>query len=246
LIKIIQISELIDVVAVANSHESRDITMKTTITIFERPDRSAVTQTLLLCGILSSAWYVIINVYVPTQYLGYSLSSLTVSELSAIGAPTRKLWVMLVALYPLLFTAFGIGVIQVAGTSKALRSVGWLIIGYSIFNVYWPPMHQRGTAPTLTDTLHIVWAAVTVMLMIAMMLVGSFAFSRTFRIYTLFSVAAHFVFGVLTGLQAPNIPINGPTPWIGTWERINIGVFMLWVIVFSIVLMRKEPNRESL
>jgi len=220
--------------------------MKSVIAIPQRSDHRNVTMALLFCGIMSSVWYVMINAYVPTQYPGYSLSSLTVSELSAIGAPTRKLWIMLVALYPLLFAMFGLGVFRSAGASKALHAVGWLMISYSIVNIYWPPMHQRGADPTLTDTLHIVWAEVTVVLMVVMMLVGAFAFGYAFRFYTLISISLQFLFGILTGLEAPNIPTNGPTPWIGTWERINIGVFMLWVIVLSLALMRKKSNGNSL
>jgi len=27
------------------------------------------------------------------------------------------------------------------------------------------------------------------------------------------------------------------TPWVGIWERINIGVFLLWVVVLAITLL---------
>jgi len=50
---------------------------------------------------------------------------------------------------------------------------------------------------------------------------------------------------VLTGLDAPNIPTNGPTPWIGVWERINIGIFMAWVMVLAIALLRTETAPDS-
>jgi hypothetical protein len=202
-------------------------------------------RVLITCGILSSFWYVSINIYVPMQYEDYSMSSLTVSELSAIGAPTRQLWVLLVLVYPILFGAFGLGVLKSANGrgkkgNRFLRIVGGLIIAYSVFNIYWPPMHQRGIVPTLTDTLHIVWAGVTVLFMIVMMVAGAAAFGHRFRIYTMISIALHIVFGILTSMEAPNIPINGPTPWIGVWERINIATFMLWVIVLAVVLLRRE------
>jgi hypothetical protein len=198
---------------------------------------------LLACGILSSLWYVALNIYVPTQYNGYSLSSLTVSELSAIGAPTRMLWVSLVIAYPLLFAAFGWGILQSDKTNHSLRIVGWLIIAYCVFNIYWPRMHQRGFEPTLTDSLHIAWAIVTVLTMITMMGLGAMAFGKRFRAYTIVSIFLHIVFGILTSLDASNIPVNGPTPWIGIWERINIGIFMLWVIVLATVLLRDENNK---
>lgn len=197
-------------------------------------------KALLTCGMLSSLWYVAINIYVPTQYEGYSLSSLTVSELSAIGAPTRLLWVLLALLYPLVFGAFGWGVLLSAGLNRPLRVVGGLIIAYCVFNLYWPPMHMRGVEPTWTDTLHITWASITVLFMMTMMGFGAAAFGRPFRVYTIISITVHIVFGVLTSLEAPNIPTNGPTPWIGVWERINIAVFMLWVIVLAIFLLRRK------
>jgi hypothetical protein len=31
---------------------------------------------------------------------------------------------------------------------------------------------------------------------------------------------------------------NLPTPWIGLWERINISVFVLWVVVLATMLWR--------
>ncbi len=51
-------------------------------------------------------------------------------------------------------------------------------------------------------------------------------------------------FGVLTGIDAPRINANLPTPWIGVRERINIGVYMFWVVMLSIALLRgRAPLR---
>jgi hypothetical protein len=197
---------------------------------------------LLGCGILSSAWYIAINIYVPLQYEGYDLLSLSVSELSAIGAPTRQLWVLLMILYPLAFGAFGWGVIQSAKSNRPLRIVGWLIVAYCAFNLYWPPMHQRGIQPSLTDTLHIAWAMITVLTMWVMMGFGAAAFGIRFRIYTILSIALHIIFGLLTGLDAPNIPTNGPTPLLGVWERINIAIFLIWVVVLALAILRKQRH----
>jgi hypothetical protein len=61
---------------------------------------------LLVCGILSSLLYVAMNVIAAILYEGYSSASQTVSELSAIGAPTRPLWLLLGIPYTLLATAF--------------------------------------------------------------------------------------------------------------------------------------------
>ena len=212
--------------------------------IISRNDTRLMKKALLWSGIFSSLWYVIINVYVPTQYPGYSISSYTVSELSAIGAPTRLLWVLLVVFYPLLLAGFGWGIIRSAGGNRLLSLVGGMIIAYCIFNFYWPPMHMRGNEPALTDTLHILWSVVTVLMMIVMMGFGAGTLGRWFRIYTIASLALLMLFGILTGVEARNIPGNEPTPLIGIWERINIALFMLWIAVLALLLLKKGRERD--
>jgi hypothetical protein len=52
------------------------------------------------------------------------------------------------------------------------------------------------------------------------------------------------VFGVLTFRDAPRIVANLPTPLIGVWERINIGVFLLWVVALAIALLRVQDKYQ--
>lgn len=204
-------------------------------------------KTLLACGILSSLWYFVINMIVPMHYSGYSSVTQTVSELSAINAPTRVLWVLLVMPYPLLYSAFGWGVLQSAGNNRPLRMAGTLIIIYSVMNFYWPPMHQRTVIAagggTLSDTLHIAWAMMTLVFNMLIMGCGAAALGKQFRLITLVTFLVFIVFGVLIAIETPGIRANLPTPGIGTWERLNIGAFMSWVIVLSIFLVRKDKNR---
>jgi hypothetical protein len=61
-----------------------------------------VRAALLVCGILSSLVYAAMLVVVPAAWAGYSSASQTVSELSAVGAPTRSFWIWLAGLYTLL------------------------------------------------------------------------------------------------------------------------------------------------
>jgi hypothetical protein len=201
-------------------------------------------KNLLICGILSSLLYVLMNILAPMEFEGYSMSSQTVSELSAIDAPTRSSWVFLAVLYILLFAAFGLGVGKSAAGNRQLRIVARLIIVYAIINAYWPPMHLRGNEPTLTDTLHIVWAMVTLTLMMLIMGFGAAALGRSFRFYTIVTFVVFLTFGILIGTEAPGIPKNLPTPRIGIWKRVNIGAYMLWVIVFAIALLRRQKVVE--
>ena len=67
---------------------------------------------------------------------------------------------------------------------------------------------------------------------------GAAAFGRRFRIYSMASLAALVVFGCLTFRDASALSANLPTPWLGVWERINIGVFLLWVVVLAVSTLR--------
>ncbi|SMO77914.1 DUF998 domain-containing protein [Solitalea koreensis] len=209
-----------------------------------RHDTAIMRKALLTCGILSSLWYVAINIFVPMMYDEYSMASLTVSELSAIGASTRIVWVLLAMLYLLLLIAFGWGVLKSSGRSRQLRIAGNLIIAYCIMNFYWPPMHQREVIAagggTLTDTLHIIWAMMTLLFNIFLMGFGAAALGKRFRIYTIATWLVFIVFGILTFMESPGIEANLPTPHIGLWERINMGAFLLWIIVFAFVLLKIE------
>lgn len=202
---------------------------------------------LLVCGILSSLLYVAMNIFVAMQFEGYSSVSQTVSELSAIGAPTRALWISLGALYTLLVLAFGLGVWLSAGRNRPLRGAAGLLLAYGVVGFVWPfaPMHLRGTEITLTDTMHIVLAMITVPLMLLAVGFGAAAFGKYFRIYSITTIVILVVFGALTGLAGPRIAANLPTPWIGVWERISIGVFLLWVVVLATALLRARVERPQ-
>ena len=199
---------------------------------------------LLVSGILSSLLYVGMTVFIAMQWEGYSSASQTISELSAIDAPTRSLWVPPAELYTALVTAFGLGVWISADRILALRIVGGLIVVYGALGLVWPfaPMHLREALAagggTLSDTMHIVLASVTVVLMMLAMAFAAATFGRRFRLYSIASLVILMVFGALTFLEAPGISANLPTPWIGVWERINVGVFLLWVVVLATMLLR--------
>jgi len=201
-------------------------------------------QTLLVCGVLSSVLYVAMTVLVAMQWEAYSSASQTISELSAIGAPTRWLWAVPGAIYTLLVTTFGWGVWKSAGRSRSLRLAGGLIAAYGALGVLWPfaPMHLRETLAagggTLSDTMHLVLASATVLLMLLAIGAAAAAFGIWFRVYSLATLAILAAFGALTFLDAPRLSANLPTPWIGVWERINVGVFLLWVVVLATTLLR--------
>ena len=205
-------------------------------------------KSLLICGILSSLLYIAMNVFIPTLYEGYSSVSQTVSELSAIGAPTRPLWFVLGIIYTLLVTAFGVGIWQSASQNRSLRIIGVLMTIWGVIGLTWSPMHQREVIAagggTFTDTWHIVMSMITLVMMSLMIGFGAAALGKRFRIYSLITIIAFIIFGILIGTEAPGISTNHATPMIGVWERINIGVFMLWVVVLAIVILHTKKKKS--
>jgi hypothetical protein len=67
---------------------------------------------------------------------------------------------------------------------------------------------------------------------------------RPFRLYSIATLATFVVFGTLTFMEGPRLAANLPTPWIGLWERVNIGVWLLWVVVLAVVLLRRPPHQD--
>lgn len=206
---------------------------------------------LLSCGIVSSLLYIGMNIFVPMQYPGYSSVTQTISELSAIDAPTAPLWVPLGIAYTLLMTAFGWGLWLSAVGNRPLKIAGALMTAYGIIGLAWAvaPMHQREVLAvgggTISDTMHLVMATVSSLFMMTAMGFGAAAFGKKFRIYTIATILALLVFGALTGSAKPDVEANLPTPWLGVWERIMIGVFIIWVIVLVLIIFKRDSRTQN-
>jgi hypothetical protein len=202
---------------------------------------------LLTCGILAALLYVAMTLLVGQLWDGYSAGSQMISELSAIDAPTRPLWLLLGTVYSVLMIAFGWGVWTSSPHRRIPRVLGILLIIHGGFSAYWPPMHQRAALAaggrTLTDTLHIVWTAVTGLLFLFEAALGAAAFGKRFRVYSVVSLVIALAAGAVTGTYTSDLEANLPTPWAGVWERIGAGVYMLWVAVLAIAVLR-APTEE--
>lgn len=196
-------------------------------------------------GIASSLLYVAMNVIGPMQYPGYDPLSQSVSELSAIGAPSRPLWVTLGVLYNVLVMTFGWGLWASAGRRQALRVVGMLLFATGAIGFAWPPMHIRGQGFSLTDTMHIVFSMVWVLSSLFVVGLGAAAFGRGFRLYSIATIVAMLVLGSWTGMGGPRIAAGLPTPWLGLVQRLNIAAFMVWNVVLAILFLRAQERAAS-
>jgi hypothetical protein len=206
-------------------------------------------KVLLVCGIASSLFYAGMDVIGGTRWQDYSWISQEFSRLSAIGAPSRPLHLLLSPIYTLLVVAFGLGVWRSAGQKRGLRVIGGALIVYGLVSAVWPqffPEDLTKHVSAFTNTMHIIITVVTVLSWLLILGFGATVFGKGFRLYSIGTLLTVFLFGgVLTGQQAAAMLAGKPAPWLGLMERINLYSFMLWVVVLAIILLRAESETSG-
>jgi hypothetical protein len=208
---------------------------------------------LLACGAASSLLYVVANdVVAAARWEGYSRIDQAVSELSSIGAPSRPILVPWLALtYTPLVIAFGVGVWHSARGKRALRAAGAFLVAYGATGPLWLPfpmsrreeIESTATLP-LTDLMHGILGAVTILAYLGAIGFGAAALGKRFRLYSFATMAAVGVFGVLTFTSGPQLQPGEPTPWLGVIERTMLGAFLLWVVVLAVALWRQPEETD--
>ena len=194
-------------------------------------------KVLLACGILGALIYAVVPDLLATiLYASYSPFSQAISELSAIGAPTRgPALIAATAISNALFIPFGIGVWQSAQGERTLRVTGGLLIAYGAMWPLWLPYPTQlreniNETSALTDLMHSILGAVTILVMLAAIGFAAAALGKRFRLYSILTVATVLVFGALTFTFVPELDAGDPTPWLGVVSRINMGAWLLWVV----------------
>jgi hypothetical membrane protein len=204
-------------------------------------------QLVLACGALSSLLYVATDVLGGLSYPGYSFVSQAISELGALGAPSKPLVDPLFLGYDALALIFAVGVFREgAERGRALRITGALLIAYAtlgllggaFFNAFLS-MRQRGVGNLSTDAPHIVLTGVIVLLLLGAIGAGAFALAKRFRAYSLATLATVIGLTVVTALYAARLAAGEPTRGMGIIERLEVYSLMLWLAVLGIALQRR-------
>jgi hypothetical protein len=204
----------------------------------------AVKRALLACGIGSPVVYVAANVVGALRGGGYSSVNQSVSEQTAIDAPSRPVALPLFVASDVLAPGFGSGVVVSAGRNRPLRVAGGLLVGVGAVDVVSPftPMHTRAVLAagggTGTDKAHLAVLSATTLQIMGAMGFGAAAFGKRFRRFSVASLVTMLVAGGLSATQAGDLGANKPTPWGGVYERTSIGIYLLWMTVLAAVLLR--------
>ena len=200
-------------------------------------------RVLLLCGVLSPVLYALADAISGTLLAGYSFRDQTISELGAMGAPSRSLFSALLFVVYLLMGAFGVGVWRSAAGRRLVRVLGGLLIGLGVLALtvgMFVPMRPRGTAQGLMGALHLIEGAIAMLVVFTAMGVGAVSFGARFRFYTIATMVVMLVFGAWSGTAVQQIEAGEPTPWIGVIERTWWYAYQMWFAVLAITLLRRD------
>ena len=205
-----------------------------------------LTRLLLACGIVEAAFFITMD-FVASFWLypGYDYTAQQVSELSAIGAPSRIFWMTMGFPHAALSFAFALGVRRASAGRTSLTITAVLLALFALNSFIWgwvAPMHMRGEVFSATDTMHIALTIVAVVLMVMFMTVGSASFGRGFRMFSMFTLAAMLIAGGVVGTQVPAIAQGLPTLWMGLVERVSVYAPSLWITGLALMLLREDAT----
>ena len=205
--------------------------------------RRVAHKVLLACGIVAPLVYLASDVIAGMRWEGYSFRDQTISELNAIGAPTRALTIALGLAGYAFLVAVGIGVWRSAAVNRRLRLVGGALVVIGVLSVWAVPfasMHVREAEESLTDTLHLVGGAIVLPLLLVIIGFGAAVFGKRYRLYSIATIAVMLAFGVWAGLDGAAVTDNLATPWVGVKERVSVYAYQLWLVVFAIAFLRRH------
>lgn len=200
-----------------------------------QPDR--ILSVLAFCGIIGPIIYAIVLIILGLLRPGYSHITQSMSELGEVGGPNA--FIMNTIGFPLLgllLVAFAFGLHRGISEGKGsilgpslvvLSGVG--LVGSGIF-----PCDQGCVDVTIISKIHSISATIAAFAMIFA------AFAISYRVrndhlwedYHLYSLLT----GVVTAIVASAYMVF--EPWLGVFQRLSMGLSLLWIAVIAIQLLR--------
>lgn len=196
-----------------------------------------------ICGIVSLLSYTAMVVFSPLAYPGYNWMSMAVSELSAVGAPSKELAGQLNALFgPCALVSVMAVCVAVAGRKTKMFRVGiylfaameWCCnVGYECF-----PWTSKGNAFSFQNIMHIVVTGAVVVLSIVSLTVIAIGAKKdnqkTIEIWAIISLAAMLGGAAGTGVL--------PQMVFGIAERISTFSVVVFNAILGMELFRGKLN----
>lgn len=192
---------------------------------------------LMTSGLLAPLFYLGTDRLVGSLITGYSFSAQSMSDVSAIGSPQRRLAVLLTVVACFIMNAFGVSLWLVSDQALLLRIVSTCIIGNAIFGLIatlFFPTHY-GVRPNFVSAGVLIMFS-SVLCFILAMVVGAVAIEGWFRIFSIAILAAFIFLASLRFATAKSSSTRERSSLIGAQERTMSYSYLLWVFVLSIYL----------
>ena len=194
-------------------------------------------------GFLGPIIYILAIILGGALRSDYSQLYNTVSELSITNAPNLVLMDFMFGIYNISLVIFAIGAFRdnKVDISKKYKAAMLMLVltGLSGIVLLFFSQDIRGSPATLEGTIHIAVAGISSLLTILAIFLSGFNFRKkvdmnNFGNYSLISGIIVIIFGGLAAFSVANNLYFG-----GLLEKITILTFIVWVMVFSYVILKK-------
>ena len=195
-------------------------------------------------GFIGPILYILAVLIGGTLRNDYSQLYNTVSELSMANVPNLLLMDVMFGIYNISLLLFGIGAFLDTSidTSKKYRAAMLMLVltGISGIVLLFFPQDPRTAAFTTTGTVHIAVAGISSLLTILAIFLAGFSFRKkvdmsNFSKYSFISGTIVVISGGLSAYSVANNLFFG-----GLLEKITILTFIVWVMVFSYFILKKN------
>lgn len=204
-----------------------------------------IRTSLLFCGFSAPIIFILTDLLAGTRWQGYDFFSQSISELGAIGAPTRSLVIVMNLIYYGLVAAFAAGTLSIAGKNVPLKILAGLLLVHafiSAFTLLFYPMHV-GIKATL-GSVHVTLMMTAVFSFTLAIVIGIFAFADWFRILSIGIILTLIVLTLLGIFLFPQLGISN-LPSTGIQERVMVFGFHLWMAALAVHFFQIEKAKGN-
>jgi hypothetical membrane protein len=205
-----------------------------------------------LFGIMAALFYISAVLIGGSLRKDYSHVSNMISELTVANAPYKTLMDIIFTLYNLCIAIFGFSTYHylLPPRSKKMKTASIMLGSMGILGLlmFLFPQDSRDALVTVGGIIHIVLAGIMSLLTILIIFLAGLSFEneselKSLKIYTIFSGLVV----VLTGGLTAALTASG-SAYMGVFERLTIGTFILWVMIFALKLFTliKENNGKNI
>jgi hypothetical protein len=200
----------------------------------------AIQKALLLCGVLSPFLRVATDIIAGKLWKDYNFVSRSISDLSAIGAPTRSLVVPLEITSLVFSILFAIGVWSFTRDNTLLRITAVMLLGSGVFSLTGTffPVHLAEGITTSANKTNTIIIGISVLFLVLSMVFGAAAFKGWFRIFSIGMFVVFLVEDVWATWGKPFTLGGERGPLVGVQERTMLWGYLIWMAVLAVKLLR--------